>query len=434
MTDPPETPASPDPLSPAAAPIDSPPTAEKLTEVSLTETRATVTEVMVTPQTPMATRHPPLTSVQLALRAGWTMAVLYGNSPPMSANGPKQLPTVDELPPGQRQELELGRLHHILKDLAHLPGFAGSGLPTTVPAHNAAEAQLEALNLAILEALAATQPENELAYELGRSLRDTVNPPQDRNHPPDTNEPGSLVPALSGMLAHGRIAKLQEWLATLSPQFPKHTAAIVAASLGRWSDFAAVTISTGTKKHLEKKNWNVVGANPYHRWTNRDLAVAAAAMRDHLLPQGDLWLMLLSGARATTGLLSPEGYVAAGEAALRRSASILRRIVRHNWFAWLIVGAALGGLLYLSIQNLDGAAKVWTSIATVGGTLGIASRSIASTVSRLTAEAERPIFAMAEEDAMAWAITTLPPVSLRPLGVRHLRKAGIAPTSELGRI
>jgi phospholipase C len=33
--------------------------------------------VMVTPQTPAATRHPPLTSLQLALRAGWTMAVLY---------------------------------------------------------------------------------------------------------------------------------------------------------------------------------------------------------------------------------------------------------------------------------------------------------------------------------------------------------------------
>ena len=418
MTDLPETPASQDPLSLVAAPGDSSLTAEALTGVSVTETLVTATEVMVTPEAPAAARHPPLTSVQLALRAGWTMAVLDGKIPPSPSNGRRQLPTVNELPPPERRELELGRLRHILKHLAHLPGFAGSGLPTTVPEYDAAETELEALNLAILKALAATQPENELAYELGRSLRDTVNPPQDSNHSQGTDDPGSLVAALSMMLAHGRVAKLQEWLATLSPQFPGHTAAIVAASLGRWSDFAAVTISMGTRTQL----------------TNKNKATAATAMRDHLLPQGDLWLMLLSGARATSGLLSPEAYVAAGEAALRRSARIVRRIVRHNWFAWLIAGVALGGLLYLSLHYLDGAAKVWTSTATVGGTLGIAARSIASAAGRLTAEAERPVFAMAEEDAMAWAITTLPPVRLKPRGVRRLRKAGIAPTSALGRI
>jgi hypothetical protein len=319
---------------------------------------------------------------------------------------------VNELPPNERGELELDRLRHLLRRLAHLPGLAGSGLPTSVPAYDASEAELQALNLEILKAFAASDPEAELAYQLGRSLRDTANPP------PDTADPGSPEEAVARMLARGRVAKLQEWLAALSTRFPQHAAAIVATSLGRWSDFALVTIGSGAKI----------------RPKNGDSKAAAAAMRDYLLPQGELWLMLLTGVRATTGLLTPEGYVAAGEAALGRSARIVRQIIRHYWAAWLLAAIALGGLLYLSVTYLGGAAKVWTSIATVGGTLGITAKSVASTAGRLTAEAERPVLAMAEEDAMAWAITTLPPVGLPPRGARQLRRAGIPPPSNLGRV
>jgi hypothetical protein len=55
-------------------------------------------------------------------------------------------------------------------------------------------------------------------------------------------------------------------------------------------------------------------------------------------------------------------------------------------------------------------------------------------MARLAAEAEQPVFAMAEEDAMAWAITTMPAVDLTSRGVRRLRKAGVAPSSSLGRV
>jgi hypothetical protein len=154
----------------------------------------------------------------------------------------------------------------------------------------------------------------------------------------------------------------------------------------------------------------------------------------YLLPQGDLRLLLLTGARSASGLLSPEGYVAAGEVALRRSAAIVRQVLRHYAVVLLIVAAALAGILFLAVNNLGGAAKVWTAIAAIGGSLGIPARTIASTTSRLAAEAERPVFAMAEEDAMAWAITTMPAVNLTSRGVQQLHKAGVAPTSSLGRI
>jgi len=391
---------------------------ETLTEVSVTETKATVKQVMAAPESPPASPFAPVTAVQLALSAGWTMAVLYGNVAAQPPGGGKlqtlhELPTVHELPQEQRAEIELSRLIHLLTSLAGLPGFAGPSLPGAA-AHGYTPAELEVLNLAILKLVATARPEVEQAYHLGRSLRDTVNPPSATDVAGNANHSDPLLSALE----RGRIARLQEWLATLSAHFPRHTAAIVAASLGRWSDFAAVTISPSRKTRLR----------------SQDATATAKDIREHLLPQGDLWLTLLTGERTTNGLLSPEGYVAAGEAALRRSARIVRGILRHHAAVWIIMAVALAGLLYLSLRYLTGSAKVWTSIATVGGGLGAAGRSITSTVGRLTAEAERPIFAMAEEDAMAWAITTLPEAKLTRRGVQMLRKAGIAPSSELGRV
>jgi len=355
---------------------------------------------------------PPMTAVQLALCAGWTIAVLYGTIQAPAADV-TELPTRHELQPEQRRVLELKRLGHLLEQLAIRPGIQGSGLPTEVPASDADEKALRgtlpALNLTILKVLAVGPPEVELAYELGRSLRDTANPPPEREAP--------HAPALARQLGRGRIAKLQEWLATLSAQFPQHTAAIVATSLGRWSEFAAVTVQT-TKPRVKK-------GQPVN---------VAKAMRDYLLPQGDLWLMLLTGARSTSGLLSPEGYVAAGELALHRSAAIVRQVIRRYAVELLVLAAALGGVIYLAVNNLGGAARAWTTIAAVGGSLGISARTITSAASRLTAEAERPVFTIAEEDAMAWAITTLPVVGLTSLATQRLRQRGIRPQESLGRI
>ena len=374
------------------------------------------------------------TAEQLALEAGWTMAVLYGTIEPTPQAEALQgeapgLPTANELQPAERRRLELDRLSHLLQRLAAMPDFAGSGLPAKVPAPNeddkALKDALRKLNLEILCALAATRQGTQLAYELGRSLRDTANPPD--QHPPalpPDQHPPTL--ALARQFDRDRIATLQGWLAELSSDLPPHAelssglpsqaAAVVAASLGRWSEFAAVTASA-----------------PGARLRNNASTTVAETTAKYLLRQGDLWLGLLTGARSTSGLLSPDGYVAAGELALRRSAAIIRRIFQRYWPALLIGAVALSAILYLAVTYLGGAAKVWTSIAAIAGSLGITARAVASTAARLTAEAESPIFAMAEEDVMAWAITTMPQVRLTRRGVRNLRKAGIAPTSSLGR-
>ena len=70
------------------------------------------------------------TAEQLALEAGWTMAVLYGKIRLGEASG---LPTANELQPADRRRLELDRLRHLLQDLAAMPEFAKSRLPKEVP-------------------------------------------------------------------------------------------------------------------------------------------------------------------------------------------------------------------------------------------------------------------------------------------------------------
>jgi hypothetical protein len=375
-------------------------------------------------------RRRPLSHVQLALYAGWTMAVLYGKITSALADRPLTLPTVNELVPVQRRDVEIARLGHLLSSL--LPDRIGLPALSDIPTGDdgaeteARRSVLESLNLAILTALTAMRPEVQLAYELGRSLRDTANPPGGAD---DIGE----------QLERGRVAKIQEWLVTLSPEFPQLAGAVVAGSVGKWSDLAAVTVGTnaaGTNGAGPSEAANAETGRPALPRLPRPERRKAIAklMSTYLLRQGDVWLMLLMGELETRGLLTPEGYVAAGEAALRRSGLIVRGIIRHYWLGLLSVAAAMAGALFLAARYLGGAGKVWTSIAAIVGGLGISAQAIASTSSRLAAEAERPVFAMAEEDAMAWAITTMPPLHNLPFrSVRYLRRANVAPTASLGR-
>ena len=347
------------------------------------------------------------TTAQLALHAGWIMATLYRRmaAPPLADELP-ELPSANELQPSERRELELGRLGRLLRILAALPEYTESGLPTSISAVdvNSADfrAQLIALHMGILKALAIAEPETLMAYELGRSLRDTVSPPLE--YAGDLHSP---APALARQLARARISTLQRSLATLSAQFPPHTTAVVAGSLGHWSDFASVTINPSTSMLKKGQSTDT-----------------ATIMWEYLLRQGDLWLRLLVGPNSTAGL--------------RRSQTILRRVRRRYGFMLAILAAALGTVIYLIVTYTSGALTVLTSIAAVVGALGISAKGIASMIATvMTKEATRPVFGLAgeaEEDAMVWAITTLPPVLLTSRGVRQLRLAGIAPTSHLGNV
>src|SRR5262249_56753087 len=129
-------------------------------------------------------------------------------------------------------------------------------------------------------------------------------------------------------------------------------------------------------------------------------------MENYVLQEGEVRLMLLIGARSTSGLLTPEGYVAAGEAALSRSARIVRGVLAHYWAVLLCVAVALGGILYLAAAELGGAAQVWTSIAAIGGAFGVTARSVSSAIGRVTAAPARPLLPPPAPPPKPWPITT----------------------------
>jgi hypothetical protein len=357
------------------------------------------------------------------------MALLFGSLQQRGAPLDR-LPTEHELPPAQRMGLEAERVNALLARLGKLLDTAGQPVPVVAAITGAVDAatqewkpdeksreSLGTANLKILTWLARTDRDLGLAYQLGRSLRDTANPPL---RLADGETPaGAVADALRCQLSRARVAKLQEWLSTVAPRLPENSAAIVSASIGRWSDLVTTILVPGTQGKLKSSSAPDV----------------AATLRESLLPQGDAWLNLLVGAEAPEGLLTPEAYVAAGEAALGRTMRIIRQILFHYWFALLVLAAALALVLYISVSNLSGAAKVWMQIAAIASALGVTAKGVASTMAKLSEDAEKPIFGVEKIDAIAWAVTTIPAgLRLNSQGVRALRSSGIRPSGPMGRV
>jgi hypothetical protein len=418
--------------------------------------------------------------VPIAFELGWTIAILFGPLPVPTVTASDHLPSVHELEPDSRIDLELGRLGSLLARLKEPSTVDAAGIPADAaplsqawsgtgaasaekagvrrelgPRQKALQQAIRLFNELVLCGLARAGSSIELAYQVGRSLRDTVNPITHEtehllhlanraaeeakppkpplNGPPAAPDPvkekaaadalaaaqAAVVTDVKRQLSPGRIGRIQEWMATLACHFPTDAAPVVRLSLGRWGEFVGVTLDDRSPGRLSSG----VAVGP-----------VALRMKDALLSQGDVWRDLLAGDRTTEGLLTPEAYVHAGEATLSRTVRIAMRVLRHYWVAVLLVLAAMGGFIYLAAANLSGAAKVWTQIAAVVGALGAAGRGVTSALGRMATDAERPVFGLEKVDAMAWSITALPPVRLDPAGVRVLRKVGIARSSPLGRI
>jgi hypothetical protein len=407
-------------------------------------------------------------AIGLAVDAGWTMALLFGNLQPAPGRPPTvsdRLPTEHELLPDQRTQLEGKRINALLARLGALlskPPGPKPGVPrVTLSAGSAGaagaldRAGLIQLNLDILEWLACAGREYGIAYQLGRSLRDTASPqPRLDGERSDTDKKdiaarkNQLTPktastdpqeaakqekhaedqsnwefgareALMKQLSRARVAKLQEWLSTLAPDLPNDAAAIVGASIGRWSDLSNTIFDANSPGRLSRGQ--------------SELEVAGELIRS-LLPQGDAWINLLVGAESSEGLLTPEAFVAAGEAALDRTARIARKIAARYWYALLILAIAVAAALYFAARDVGGAAKVWTQIATVAAALGITAKGIGTVMARLSVGAEKPIYGLEKIDAMAWSVTTIPDdLKLTIRGVSALRQSGITAHRPMGR-
>ncbi len=362
-------------------------------------------------------------AISLAVEIGWTMAVLFRMARSSSANTPSvtdRLPTEHELAPADREQLEEIRVNAALARLGGLlpaSPHAQQGVPQVqltsgqeTAAADGDAAILARANLQILEWLAGAGRDYGVAYQLGRSLRDTTDPPL----PGD----GTARDALVEQLSRSRVSVIQDWLSTLLPYLPTNSATIVSVSIGRWSDLVRAIFDKNSPGRLRRGQ------------SGQDVA---GRLLESLLPQGDAWINLLVGAESSQGLLTPEGYVAAGEAALSRSARVVKKIAAHYWFVLLILAIALGAFLYFAASGLRGAGRAWTQIFAVVSVITAAVRGAVTAVARFSGQAEKPLFGLEEIDAMAWAVTTIPTgLKLDYAGVRALRRAGIPRSGPMG--
>ena len=362
-------------------------------------------------------------AISLAVEIGWSMAVLYRMAQSSSASTPgvtDRLASEHELSPADRKVLEQIRVNAALARLGELLPASPSpqqGVPQVQLTSGAeaatAQSDTDILiqdNLQILEWLAGAGRDYGIAYQLGRSLRDTTDPLPTPG--------GTAVDALLAQLSRTRVSVIQDWLSTLLPYLPTNSATIVSVSIGRWSDVITAIFDKSAPGRLRR---------------GQSAADVAGTLTTSLLPQGDAWINLLVGAESSQGLLTPEGYVAAGEAAFSRSARVVKKLAGHYWWVLLILAVVLGAFLYFAASGLRGAGRAWTQIFAVLSVITAAVRAAVGAVARFSGQAEKPLFGLEEIDAMAWAVTTIPRgLRLDHPGIRALRRAGIPRSGPMG--
>ncbi len=314
------------------------------------------------------------------------------------------LPTVNELGRGDRVELAIEQLEALMTEHLAGPleppkdqqpvttGELRSAWKAAAPPFADFRRTLGSLHVRLLTRLSVADRRLGSAYSLGRSLSDTCWLPEDKDD-------------FDRLFNKYRLARLKGWLTNLAPPaLPALTTEAVSQGLDHWA--AWVTVNSGAN------------------WTTQLETVRYAARA-----QGDQWRALLAGDKDPRQFLTPESYVQAGEAALRRAGKIVQRVVAHFWVPLLAVMLAMGAALYLAINYASGTAKFWTSLVSLAAGLGVTGKSLQASARQLATDAGRPLLELAEADAIGWNATLLPAVPPGWKQQRQLRQLGVAPPS-----
>jgi hypothetical protein len=324
---------------------------------------------------------------------GWLMAQLFG--PLQRRRGSEttgHLPTVAELDADHQMELAFLELK---SQLTAFPGLSAEDIEISwkAPGHQGFMAALTTLHLEMLKQLVGS-PQQLDAYQLGRALSDTCWLPS-KDEGPDF--------FLQEFGRH-RLATLQTWLDQASGELPALSAATVSRSLQNWQDWADINASEIRAQ-----------------WATANRSVVAA-----LRTQARAWHALLAGHADGTGPVSLDAWVHAGQSILRTTRILMLTAVRRFWPVVAILAAATGGLLYLSIAESSGAAKVWTSVVTVAAALGVTGGGLRAAARKAASGIEQDISRTASLDARAWSVTWLPTLPQSALQHYRLANRGIA--------
>lgn len=352
----------------------------------------------------------PPSPVAAAFRAGWLVAQLHGPilGGPLEATGP--LPAVAQLGRAQRvgvataelRALLTGPLARALDGVDVGRGAAGELGPDVGPF---ATAGLDAAALAddpdvirravegfhpdLLVRLTVADGRLGTAYSTGIAL----------------SEACWETVTLADFRAHfqrSRLGTLKGWLGEIAGGLAQDASAVVGQSIDHWGAWVAVH---------DKLDWDKDGS---------------AVLRS-VRTQGEHWRALLAGDTEPHALLSPDAYLHAGERAINRSRTVMTKIFLRFWPIFLLIAAVVGASVFLAIYYAHGTARVWGSLLSLSVGLGLTTTGLKQGTSRLAKQAEIPLMAMANSDAMGWACTWLPTIDDSRRTRRALRRRGVAP-------
>jgi len=313
------------------------------------------------------------------VRLGWLVSRAYHDLPDRKTSAAHGLPTVSEL--GRDQQLEVAL--RVIDELVTTNVTAGAGAPLTIETAREAWAAagtieertgklreaLDALNTQVLTDLSVRSEQLVTAYTTGRELADSC-----RVTGPTAND-------LAVSFKPARVAVLQANLANLSPALPTDSARSISRSLQHW-----VTWTAANSKAVGRES-------------------AAETYRPSLTAQSQVWRALLTGTADCRSLLTVDAWLAAADSSADTLSRAARHLARRFWLALLILAGAAGGLIYLSLTQAHGTAKVWTSLVTVAGTLGLTGASLRATAKRAASAVREQLVHAAEAEALGWAAT-----------------------------
>jgi hypothetical protein len=344
------------------------------------------------------------TNVQRAFRLGWRFAELYHSphcatldSTATNDSPPQHLPSLSELSDGNRTELILLELTH---DVAVLMAKQGqvvgdsTFLNTTLGVMRSKDQDNKARKTAVLGAfrevriqICATDARFSRAIDLGRMLADTVI---------QANSLGFTSDYLTEFKSY-RLQNAYEWLEDLHTSFPKRASDAVKGSLQCWEKWV---VDSDTAEGAKENGY-----------TKRALSL-----------QGERWRRLLSGEILADDLLAAESYRRVASNTLNRIARLTWGFVQRFWPVIALVLGGTGAIIWAIITYApSGAASVAAVIATVVATLGVSWKTIGSTLGKVVAMAEEPLWNAEVLEAIVVA-TFIPPVEMNTHEITALRK------------
>lgn len=241
------------------------------------------------------------------------------------------------------------------------------------------------LHLSLLATLTAADPRVGKAYGLGRALADLC-------LRPTASSKAELEKDFDG-----RAEVIKGWLTDLKSVLPAHSGEAVRHSMALWEAWLD-DVSPGDAVWGMAAPWQ----DPLHP---RD---TASLVTYTLVSQGTRWRAILTGEKAATELLSSDDLIAAGGAMLQRFRSLMWLFWRKYWFSATLAAVVVVVAAGLLARELGRTGGTLTTLGLVASALGIGWKGTASTLGRVVAKAEAPLWGAQLDLAITKAVTVLP--------------------------